>query len=390
MKIGIIEICEPNHYTAVEALAITYAQNNLNQITVFTLSDLKISFPFPQENIKTELNKQNETVLAYLKRIAALDFDVIHINTISSYYKEFSCIDWQSKTVLTIHNIETFFDNPLKKQVELLKFRLKKASLAKLKTTVYLPIKYFIKEKKRQRYRDIVVEKAKAKGDKILVYGNTQKEYLQRYLKAANIIVFPFCIHQTPQDLSLNNKELRVCIPGSVDDHRRDYDGLLEGLKENATFFKGKIMIDLLGYIPKNNQYLIPKIKELQNLGLLFRYQKDFIQTNEFENRLNSCDIILGNLKPSLDNQSKYGQTKETGVIFNMIKAAKPGIFPNSYPIPNDLKTICLSYQDNALIVLKQLIENPSLLVSLKEKAKLAVKVYEPKNLYPKLIQDLK
>ena len=37
LKIGIVEICEANHYTAVEALAYTYATAKENKITVFTL-----------------------------------------------------------------------------------------------------------------------------------------------------------------------------------------------------------------------------------------------------------------------------------------------------------------------------------------------------------------
>jgi hypothetical protein len=71
-----------------------------------------------------------------------------------------------------------------------------------------------------------------------------------------------------------------------------------------------------------------------------------------------------------------------------MIKAAKPGVFPTGYTIPKQLKSICLNYNGDVYPVLKNLIENPSLVKDLKEKAKLVVREYKPENLYQKLDQD--
>ncbi len=387
MKIGIIEICEANHYTAVEALAITYSLKSDNQVCIYTLKSLKIPLSFSQKNIQIAFDDVGELLADYLKRIDAEGFDVIHINTISKYYKQFAAVNWETKIILTVHNIDTYFDNPHNKQVDLLKYRLKKISIQNLKNSLYLPIKYFLKELDRQRQRDLIIKNLRAKGDKVLVYSDSQKEYLQKFINPSKIIVFPFCIHQSIIDLSQQNQKLRICIPGSVDIERRDYVGFFNVLKQNISFLKGKIIIDLLGYIPKTSQFLIPQIKELENLGIQFFYQTSFLKANEYEQRLNACDIVLGNLKVNLNNQSKYGETKETGVIFNMIKGAKPGIFPSSYTIPNDLKPICLNYDGDLYPVLKSLIKNASLVKDLKEKAKLVVKAYEPENLYQKLVQ---
>ncbi|OAQ38440.1 hypothetical protein A5893_13505 [Pedobacter psychrophilus] len=388
MKIGIIEICEANHYTAVEALAITYSLKSENQVCIYTLKSLKIPLSFSQKNIEIAFDNSGELIEDYLKRIDNDGFDQIHINTISKYYKEFASVNWQSKVVLTVHNIDAYFDNSFDKQIDLLKYRLNRASIQKIKTSFYLPIKYFFKELKRQKQRDLIIKNLKAKGDKVLIYSDAQKVYLQKFIDASKVIVFPFCIHQSSKDLSQTNQKLRICIPGSVDNERRDYVGFFEVLKQNISFLKGKIAIDLLGYIPKNNQFLIPLIKELEILGIQFFYQANFLKADEFELRLNTCDIILGNLKVNLNNQSKYGETKETGVIFNMIKAAKPGIFPSDYIVPEDLKEICLNYDEDIYPILKNLIEDNSLVKDLKEKAKLAVKAYEPENLYQKLVQD--
>lgn len=387
MKIGIIEICEANHYTALEALAVTYSLKSDHQVCIYTLKSLKIPLSFYQKNIQIAFDDVGELCEDYLKRIDAEGFDKIHINTISKYYKEFAAVNWKTKIVLTVHNIDTYFDNPLIKQIVLLKYRLKKISIKKLKNSLYLPIKYFFKELIRQRNRDLIIKNLKAKGDKVLVYSDSQKAYLQKFIDASKIIVFPFCIHQSNIDLSQNNQKLRICIPGSVDNERRDYVGFFDVLKQNISSFRGKIIVDLLGYIPKNSQFLVPQILELENLGIQFFYQTSFLKADKFEQRLNTCDVILGNLKVNLNNQSKYGETKETGVIFNMIKAAKPGIFPSGYIIPNNLKPICLNYDGDVYSILKSLIKDASLVKDLKEKAKIVVKAYEPENLYQKLVQ---
>ena len=94
-----------------------------------------------------------------------------------------------------------------------------------------------------------------------------------------------------------------------------------------------------------------------------------------------------GNLKVNINSQSKYGETKETGVIFNMIKAAKPGVFPSSYQPLKELENACLFYNDNLFETLQILVLNPSIINNLKNNIKEAVKEFEPLNLYQKLIK---
>jgi hypothetical protein len=388
LKIGIIEICESNHYTAVEALALTYATSLENHITIFTLKEMAHHFQFQDSNISIITPKNNGDLIDFLNSINTADLDRIHINTISKYYKEFSTINWKVELILTIHNIDIWLDNALHKRWSLLKHKLfnYKVENYKLKLNLYLPIKYFIKEIKLQTYRDKIIKDLLIKKNKVLVYSEAQSNYLVNFFKKEDILVFPFCVHQPIKDTSINNSKIRICIPGSVDNHRRDYSGLFKLLENHINTFKNHLSIDLLGYIPKLERHLIPAILKLQKLGLEIIFNTDFIDQNEYQHRLSLCDIILGNLRVSLNNQSKYGETKETGVIFNMIKAAKPGIFPSSYPIPKNLKKVCLVYEDNLGEVINHLVTNNSKLKELKQKAKIAAKEYEPKKLYSILI----
>jgi hypothetical protein len=235
-----------------------------------------------------------------------------------------------------------------------------------------------------------MIRKVIYKKQKILVYSNNQKKFLSKYLTPNQIIVFPFCVRLSSEDLSANNKCLRICIPGSVNNHRRDYDGLFQLLKEHHQNYAKQICIDLLGYIPKSEAGVIVQIDELQKLGIEIIYNQDFIDEVTYNKRLQLCDVILGNLKPSLNETSKYGETKETGVIFNMIKAAKPGIFPDTYPIDSNLKPICLIYHDDLHPLLLGLLTDTTQIYELKKQALQIAALYEPSSLYPTLIKQLK
>jgi len=388
LKVAIVEICEANHQTAVEALALTYAYDCKNQVSVYTLAGFETLDSLENySNISVVKKNDEQSIHRFLKQINDGDFDAIHLNTISKYHSQFANIGWKN-LIITVHNIDIWFDNPLKKQIALLKYRLK-STKGGIKRAVYLPIKYFVREYQRQKKRFKMVNRIIVQNQKVLVYSDNQKKFLSKYLAPEQIIVFPFCAHQPADDLSVNNKRLRVCIPGSVDNHRRDYDGLFQMLKQNYQNYAHRLCIDLLGYIPKSESYIIPKITELQKLGIQIIYSRDFIDETTYNQRLQLCDIILGNLKPSLNQKSKYGETKETGVIFNMIKAGKPGIFPDTYPIDKSLESICLVYHKDLHPILSGLLTDNTQIYALKKRTLEIVKSYEPANLYPQLIKQL-
>lgn len=384
MKIAIVEICEANHYTAVEALALTYAVSKANQITVFITDEMANLYQFKEDNIQIFVKEKDQSVSEFLALINQADFNRIHINTISKFFKEFALVDWKSEIILTIHNLDTWFNNTLSRRIKLLKFKLLNPSRhSSIKHNFYLPIKYFFKDFKLQDARN----KIRNKSSQILVYSESQKTYLTQFIDDKRILSFPFCIHQNTEDLSIKNQKLRICIPGMVDPHRRDYDGLFKMLAHHSNDFKEKLTVDLLGFVPDTGKYLISKIKQLNKVGIEVLSNEEFISKDVYQKRLLSSDIILGNLKVNLNSQSKYGETKETGVIFNLIKAAKPGIFPSDYPIPKELKSICISYHDDLYPVIFELIQDKNKLLSLKTEAKVLVKEFEPQSLYHRLIK---
>ncbi|MEO6520874.1 MAG: glycosyltransferase [Mucilaginibacter sp.] len=385
MRIGIIEVCEPNHYTAVEALAKTYTTHPDNEVIIYTLKSIAPLF----KDLTTQIvvKSENETLADFLAGLASFNLDRIHINTISKFYKEFAQVKWSAPVYLTVHNIDLFFANSFATRTRRLFYELGIKLSGKSKQVWSAPLIQYLKDFKRQRYRNIISKQVHQKDSRVIVYGHAQKEYLKQMFDAKKIIVFPFGINEGLADLSDVNTKLRICIPGSVSSKRRNYDAVFKLLKRYPEI-KNNIILDILGYIPETDRYLVPIMDELIKTGAEVIYNLDFVDTADFNDRLSKADMILGNIKIQLDPFQKYGITKETGTIFNIIRSGKPGMLPADYPVDAELKDICLSFENYGVLagLLKQLINDRSQLKRLKQLAAQKVKYYRPESLYKTLV----
>lgn len=388
MHIGIIEVCELNHYTAVLALAETYAVNQDNEIYIFTIESISSSFKYTDNRIKLVTKPNDQSIADFLKEISSLGLDRVHINTISHYYKEFAETDWSGDLYFTVHNIELWFDNPLSGRVSGLIHGMKESLFKRGINNRFLPLILFIKDFVRQYYRKVFIRKISKIKHKILVYSSSQQKYLFRYVEPSNTIVFPFCLYGNLKDTSIGNPKIRVCIPGSVSDKKRDYSSFFRMLIDNVELFKEKMSIDLLGFIPESDRHLLTKVRDLQNLGIDISYNLGFITSAEFDIRLAQADIVLGNLRSAINLYQRYGETKETGVIFNMIKAGKPGLLPSGYPVDDSLKDMVIPFSDynHLLDILRMVVANSIDLNALKAKALETAKYYQPSYLYQSLV----
>ncbi len=379
MKVGIVEVCEPNHYTAVSALAQTYLVEPQNEVIIFTSDDIKLLFNDLIGKVTIIALDKSQSIEKFLCDIANYGLDRIHINTISKYYREFAKVNWPENVIFTIHNIDLWFENTVPKRLLTLSADIR-ARPAKAKMSFIL----FVKDFWRQNYRDTFIRKISKKTYRIIVYSQSQKRYLQKYVRTEKIMVFPFCLHTGYSDLSNDNSRLRFCIPGSVDSQRRNYTELFQALNTQLSTIKKDITIDLLGYIPVDQRFLVEEIKSLISSGFDINYYEGFIDTSEFDRQLAMADIILGNLKVQVNVFRKYGETKETGVTFNIIKSGKPGILPDGYPVDEELKDACMFFTDydNLGKLILKLNADRDLVDLLKKKAREIVKQYQPENLY--------
>ncbi|WP_298352385.1 hypothetical protein [Runella sp.] len=388
MRVGIIEICEPNHYSAVQALAKTYAINPENQVFVFVTDVFVPVFGKDTAGMTLVPFHANTDPQVFLNTILSeYQLDRIHINTISKSIGAYSATHWHGRVFFTIHNVEQWFDNGFLNRTRLLLFKVRKLFYSKYFRKLYQEAVLYLKDFRRQYQRDIFIKKLTQADYRIIVYSESQQEYLSKFIPPSRIINFPFALREDLPDNSLNSP-LRICVPGSVTIQRRDYLGLLHMIEVNLAAWKERVIWDFLGFVSEDSLSLIPHFEKISRAGVKILYYTHFISGPAFDIHLSKADILLGNVHLQLNPTQRYGQTKESGVIFNMIKSGKPCLLPKGYDVDEDLKSAFLFYEDYSQLseYITEFIVNSQKLSFLKQDVVKVTTKFTPKHLYKRLM----
>ena len=391
MLIAILEICTHTHYSAINGLIKTYSIDPSNSIIVYTNEAIERAL---QENGVTPntsfvLFDPNKGAAHFLNTIAQTHYDRLHICTIENYYREFG--DFRPKVneiIFHVHNVDIWFDSHLTNNIKNLLFNLRHGNNV-LRST-------------GKMIRDIIVRNSiKGKiltwiqngNHKYIVHSEGQKKYLSEFVECQDIIVFPFAINEgtgASKPKRDANARIRICIPGIVTDARRDYSGLSKILEEIMPEIKDKLMFDFLGYVKYEETELMARIQKLENHGLTLITYKEFVYGSQFDNALEQADILLNNQIVTVSHTTKYGVSKESGMLFNMIRGAKPAIFPTEYGVDQEFEEALIYYDSPAQLktILLRLANGSIDIGKYKTKIDAIAEAYTPTKLYPRLVKS--
>jgi hypothetical protein len=385
MKIAILEICTPTHYTLLNALIKTYATDPSNTIDVFTLENIAQILQdggIPDQTTLHIFDGINASL--FLKKIAKMGFDRLHICTIESYFEDFVQFRPNTKDLyFHIHDIDLWYDAGISNRLKNLMFDLKNHH-GKVRA-----VARFLKDVLvRQPLKRKILRGLLGNNPYYVVMSTRLKNNLNAYVHEDKILLFPTLINEGVVHNQTDNKgKIRICIPGMITDVRRDYTGLFKILNDIMPQIKGKLMIDLLGKVDKYEMHLADKIKQLQEQGLDITSSLEFIDAKTFDETLAQCDILLNNqiMNPSYTGQ--YGTTKESGMVFNIVRGSKPAIFPSAYGVDTDFENAILFYKsDDALKTLLLHLSDKSIDIEpYKQKAIELGRKYTPQALYSRL-----
>ena len=159
-------------------------------------------------------------------------------------------------------------------------------------------------------------------------------------------------------------------------------------IEVNLAAWKERVVWDFLGFVSEDSLSLIPHFEKISRAGVKILYYTHFISGPAFDILLSKADILLGNVHLQLNPTQRYGQTKESGVIFNMIKSGKPCLLPKGYDVDEDLKSACLSYEDYSQLseYITEFIVNSQKLSFLKQDVVKVTTKFTPKHLYKRLM----
>ena len=392
MIIGIFEVSEPNHYSAVNGLLKTYASDPNNEIVVYTLPSIEkalLENGLP-DNSRLVVLKPNQSLKKLLDDAEKIAFDRIHICTIFDNYREFGQFSPQTKDVyFHVHQVEEWYNDDFDRAIDTLIPSLKNkdqnrqyariVARAVRDYLVYRPIRKKMLENFDKNYNL-----------QLIVHSEGQKEALQEYACKSPITIFPFAIYEGMKDASGDNKLLRICIPGVITQAKRDYLSLFAALEKNADILKDRIDLYLLGYVTdREKAEMGGAIQKLIDSGYEVLYHDTFVYGEEFDRAIAGSDILLNNQFISKNSTEVYGKTKESGMIFNMLRAAKPGFLPREYNVSaefNDCTLVFDSY-DHLMTLIEELVNDPQKLERLKAAAQKLSASYLPDRLYSRLVE---
>ena len=373
----------------VNAVVKTYASDPANKIFIFTTQGAK-DLIMAQDNdgpqIEYVLFDQESNVNGFFEKIKEYPLDRIHYTTVSKHFKAFYFFkpNLNCKVFFHFHNIDLWYDSALIIQMK----RLYKVFFKdKNKIDFMRQIKYSVKDVLWDFYRKKFIKKIAKDGTNIVILSEAQRFHLQKYLNAKNAIVFPTLIFEPDfyKDLSTDNTKIRVCIPGSVTQIRREYNKLFDVLESNLDFYKSNFILDLLGFIPPSETALIERIRVMQEKGLNILSYNYFIDVKQFDLELYKSDIILSNI---LLDDSLGLQNKETAAVFHMIRGAKPGVFPESFVLDKDFKDSVVKFKAYSDLhdLFVELFNKPQIIKELKANALKISLQYSPAELIKRLI----
>jgi hypothetical protein len=346
MKIGLIEIGSPTHYSAINGLIKTYSVNPSNNISLFCSRIIKsvieeCSLP---KTVKIVLLEDFKSISAFLD-FAVKSSDRIHFSTIDRAYKDFSKLELNKNKqfVFHVHNIESWFSKDRKYIISYFKSEFSYTPLRALKFLILESIFNY-------RFKKIFLQKLFETNYKLLVHSSGQAGFLSQFVDFKKIIVFPFAICEDIDELRFRkrtvNQKLVLAIPGIVTNLRRDYKGLFTLFLSNLPKYASSLEIDLLGYVPKDQKENLILIQMLSKGGMKVFYQKSFLKVSDFEKKLYDADVLVNNLNVNVREGTVYGLTKESGIIFNLIRSGIPAIIPNEYEVDPIFKDAVIKYRD--------------------------------------------
>jgi hypothetical protein len=395
MRVGIVELMDVGHLVLVETLCKIFCSDPKNQVVLFTLEKHANNLKFLHDhhsNLSIVAKTEKQTEEDFLNQISIEPLDRIYVVTLKKLFPKISRWKVNSRLFMVIHNLDEWFSLSFSKGIKRFLYSLIK--YPQLSQIIYSAKLHFI----YPFYKRNILKKVSATRGGIVVLSQSICREVKRLDIKIPVEVIPFAIYDSDhiQKEILGDKKLRICVPGILSQYRRDYLALLDILENQLSKYKDQFTIDFLGGIKLSNpldksELLLERINLLNAKGFsIIIHNVQFIPPLEYDQELSKADIILGNMNVVLNNYSEYGKTKETGLPFAMIKAAKPGILPVNYHVPEELLSSTMLFHDYSDLtrIIEDLINSRELLVELKRKAIDNSKHFSPEMIYNQIVEN--
>ena len=331
MKIALIE---KGHFEVAYTL-LSLFDDGQNQITVFIDQDSYHQFEMMLGNKISEytwvVQQPGEPNRGFITRMFKIleeeNFDLYYLDTIEDNFIVYA--NWiqrlnSHKTILTLHDINGFFDyNPA------------------------FSIRRLVRHWGKRKLMKLI--------PRFNVLSETMKTYLESKLPASKkVFNIPGSFFDpetyTPLDFSAGD-QLKLAIPGSIDWRRRNYDQVFDLLSE-ADRQNFNIKITLLGAFNKGfSEQILERCREHQmEKNNLVIFHTPVVDQPEFDKVISESHFIWMPLQQNTmiaDGVTEtYGRSTTSGNIADAIRHARPFFSPAHLSLDNNLAKACTRYTD--------------------------------------------
>ena len=192
------------------------------------------------------------------------------------------------------------------------------------------------------------------------------KKLLLGRIKELNVIAEPMVaalrqktknkiIHHLPGGIYEGNQRVlpiaqpvKLVVPGTVEYSRRDYRQVF-GLLDLAEAAGLALEITLLGSAAgEDGRQVIEKARQYNNGITKIQFYTAIVDQAEFDRQMRSAHFVFA---PTTHNSIShdgipevYGISKSTGNLYDMIRYARPAIFPRTLSLPANVEAACFRY----------------------------------------------
>jgi hypothetical protein len=360
MNIVIYDPTHSNHYLAINSIYKIYSCNPSHKLKIITNSYiaqfLKDLINIENENCELII-KENEKELdeILLKTVQNWKPDRLHIVSIDNKFEFYSQFLAHTTLYLSIHKFNYWFPGSIS---NLFNTARRISGLTLNRNLIRLLFIEFPKAIINELQR---VNFIKANKDnlnlKFVGHGPVVYSCLLNEVGKTKSVHIPFSVYEKNESAQSENHIMRLGIPGSVEETRRKYVELFSAMHKELLLVKDLLEIYLIGKItPGSIEY--QAMQELISKGFkVYTWEKE-VSEKEFSNAVNRCHLIIGNLNLE---KGFYNNYSETGVVFNMVRFAKPGFLPQQLRTYNELNTSIKKFSNykDLCIQLSELIKLP-------------------------------
>ena len=387
MRLGIIELMD-SHSTLIHSLINIYDFDQ-NEIVIFTTPTINeyLRDLGKTENVQFVIKPDGQNLKSFLNTVKAYQLDKAYITTFTSSLTTLSRSRPGFPVCLFIHNIDEWIKRTTVKKI---KDFVDAVKIHGIKQFAYQLKKQFIYPILNRKISNMVIDS----GGKFIVLNSLLKEQLTDTFPGEEIEILPFWIYDNRLSAPVIPKDssrLSICIPGKLSTTRRDYLNLFHFIAEHLDLFIQNFELILLGnrspFKEERSDEIIKAAESLKAKGFRIQFYNEFIPFQEYSRILSGSDVLVGNVITHQGIGRSYGLTKDTGMVYNMVHAAKPGFVPEGFKAAKEFQDYIIVYEDYNMLLEKLLkIKNDRILLArLQKKARKASENFEPYQIYNRI-----